>query len=220
MIVFPAIFVVTQAAEKVVVGYSSKKCNCRICPCFFRISNLTAEALSWCRVRRAQLSSNQGESSSWQKSEICADLTLRNLVGGLLDYILGLCLLLAKEGADPLYGLGGDYDGGSQGSLSVDDKSVAILTAGLLILGVVDTKDMIFGLEALVEGEQHHALGVGIQLARLLLHDGELGVDLGQRLVAKIIGFFDVWGDILVGLLEVGHDGGSEGLVGGVAELQ
>lgn len=147
-------------------------------------------------------------------------MTLRPLVGVLLDHLLRLGLLLAEEGADPLHGLGGDDDGGAQGGLAVDDEPVAALAAGLLVLGAVDAQDVVLGLEALVQREQHHALGVGVQLARLLLDDGELGVDLGQRLVAEVVGLLDVRGDVLVGLLEVGHDRGGEGLVGRVAQLQ
>lgn len=130
--------------------------------------------------------------------------------------IVGLLLLRAQEVANESDSLAGEDEGSGDGSLTGGDQGEAglIATVGLLILAGVGGQDVVAALEALVVWEQDNALGVGVQLVGGLLDDREALVDLGQCLVAEVVRLLDVGLNILVGAVEIGHNGGGKGLVG------
>lgn len=135
--------------------------------------------------------------------------------------IVGLLLLRAEEVTDESDSLAGDDEGSSDGSLAGGDQGEAGLVAavGLLVLAGVGAPDMVAALKALVVWEQDNALGIGVQLVGGLLDDRETLIDLGQCLVAEVVGLLDIGLDILVGAVEVVDNGSGKGLVGRVAEL-
>lgn len=134
---------------------------------------------------------------------------------------MGLLLLRAEEVTNEPDGLAGEDEGSSDCSLAGGDQGEAGLVAavGLLVLAGVGAPDMVAALEALVVWEQDNALGIGIQLVGGLLDDREPLIDLGQCLVAEVVGLLDIGLDILVGAVEVGYNGSGKGLVGRVADL-
>ncbi len=139
------------------------------------------------------------------------------LVNLLLDLLGDLSLLDSDVAAGKGEGLVADLEEGGDGGLAL--AQVALL--GLLLgLGAVDLEDVVAALEALVVGQEDEGLGVAVELGRGLLDDGEALVDAGQRLLAERVGTLDVRRDELVGLGEVGQEGGGKGLVGRVAELE
>lgn len=135
--------------------------------------------------------------------------------------IVGLLLLRAQEVANESDSLAGEDEGSSDGSLAGGDQGEAglIATVGLLILAGVGGEDVVAALEALVVWEQDNVLGVGVQLVGGLLDDREALIDLGQCLIAEVVRLLDVGLNVLVGAVEIGHDGSGKGLVSRVAEL-
>lgn len=165
-------------------------------------------------IRNGALASKVGSKTTGQRdSLIVVDLVVHSVVG--------LLLLRAEEVSDKSDGLASKNESSGDSGLAGRDQSEAGITAavGLLILVRVEAKDVVAALEALVVWEQDDALGVGVQLVCGLLDGREPLVDLGQRLVAEVVCLLDVRLDILVGAVEVGHDGSSKGLVGRVAKL-
>ena len=136
-----------------------------------------------------------------------------NFVAGSLA---GLGLLGVEDGAEPGQGLVADDERGDDGSLAVGDQAGLLI---LLVLAGKDVEDVVAALDALVVRQQDEALGVVVQVVGGPLDDGEALVDAGQGLVAEGVGLGQEGDDVTVGLGEVGDDGGGEGLVGGVAQL-
>lgn len=152
--------------------------------------------------------------------DICDSLVIQRaglLVDLVVDDLGSLGLLGRDEGADPGQGLVTDDNGRDDGSLAVANVAALLI---ILDLGRVDVEDVVAALKGLVVGQQDEALGVGVELAGGLLDEGEALVEAVERLVAERVDAGDVGRDVLVGLGEVGQDGGGEGLVGRVAELE
>ncbi len=139
------------------------------------------------------------------------------LVNLLLDLLGDLGLLDSDVAAGEGECLVADLEDGGDGGLAL--AQVALLRL-LLGLGAVDVKDVVATLEALIVGQEDEGLGVAVELGGGLLDNGEALVDAGQRLLAERVGALDIRRDELVGLGEVGEDGGGKGLVGRVAELR
>jgi hypothetical protein len=94
------------------------------------------------------------------------------------------------------------------------------LSAHLFVLGVVRLEDVFLAVGAHLQWVEDDCLAVVIKFAGWLLHDREFGVDCGEGRVAEGIGLFDVWGDVFVGLGEVGEEGFAELLVAGGGEVE
>lgn len=135
--------------------------------------------------------------------------------------VVSLLLLRAQEVTNEPDSLAGEDKSSSDGGLAGGDQGEAgvAATVGLLVLAGVGAPDVVASLETLVVWEQDNALGIGVQLVGGLLDDREALVDLGQGLVAQVVCLLDVGLDILIGTVEVGHDGSGKCLVGRVAEL-
>jgi hypothetical protein len=93
----------------------------------------------------------------------------------------GLGLLLVQERAQPREGLVANDEDGGNGSLSVGNETSLL---DLLNLGVVDIKDVVLALEALLEGKQDESSGILVELIGGLLNGGELLIDTVEGLVA------------------------------------
>lgn len=133
-----------------------------------------------------------------------------------MSSLLGLVLTRSEEITEVVESLRGDDQARREQRLSVCHNAIA---ANLLILGVVDTEQVVGGLLALGDGEEGDVLAVGDDLFCWLLEDGQLLVDLGQGSGAEVVDLLDVGRDVLVGPGKVGDDGLREGLVGRVAQL-
>lgn len=143
-------------------------------------------------------------------------MTKHLLVDLLLGNLGGLSLLGGQEGTDPAQGLVANDEGSGDSSLALTNKAGLLLLLGF---GAVDLEDVVTALNTLVVGEEDQALGIIVQLGGGLLDDGEAGIDVVERLVANRVDTLNVGRNVLVRLGEVGEDGGSEGLVGRVTEL-
>lgn len=143
-------------------------------------------------------------------------LVVNLVVGGMLS----LLLLLAQEVSNELDCVTGQDEGGGDRSLARQNEARTIIAASLLVLAGVDVQDVVLALESLVVGEQHETLGVRVQLTSGFLDHGPPLIDLGQCLVAKVVGFLDVRLDVLVGAGQVRQDGTGESFIGRTAQLE
>lgn len=134
----------------------------------------------------------------------------------LVGHVLSLLFPRVEESANPVESLTSDGKDSAHERLAVNEQA---LTPELLALGRVNAQHVLLALHSLVVGEEHEALGVGVELVRGLLNDGESLVDPREGLVPKLVGPFYVGNDVLVRLAEVGHDGLGEAPVRRVAKL-
>lgn len=142
------------------------------------------------------------------------------IVNLVVNMLVSLLSLLAQEIPNEFERLDRDDQSGSEGGLPSQQETRAIITTQVLMLPRVDINDVIPALESLGVGKKDEALGVRVELSSGFLHNGPPLVNLGQSLVAEIIGLQHVWFDILVGFGQIWKDGDSKGLVGRVAELK
>lgn len=141
-------------------------------------------------------------------------------MGFVIDMLVGVLSSVTQQVSDKLESLDGDDESGSECGLSSQNETGTIVAAQILVFSGVDVNNVVPALESFVVRKKDEALGVRVQLPGGLLDNRPPLVNLGQGLIAEIVGLQDVWLDVLVGLGQVGQDGGGKGFVRGVTELE
>lgn len=142
------------------------------------------------------------------------------IVDLVVDMLVSLLALLSQEIPNELESFNGDDESGGECGLAGQEKARAVVSSKVLVFARVDINHVVPTLKRLGVGKKDKALCLRIQLAGRLLDNRPPLVDFCQGLVAEVVRLLDIWLDILVGLGQIGQDGGSKGLVGGVAELK
>lgn len=152
--------------------------------------------------------------------EVCGRRSISSLLLDLVVDGLGcLGLFGGEEAAEPAKSLVADDEGGVNGGQALGDEALLVV-AGLFDLAVVDVEDVVTALNALVEGDEKEVTGVLVDFASGLLDGGEALIDAAEGLIAEGVCLADVGGEVLVWLLEIGHHGAGERLIGRVAEAE
>lgn len=123
----------------------------------------------------------------------------------------------SQEAAQPIQSLVADNKGSRDGGLALANEALLL---DLLSFASIDFEDVVTTRDTLIVRKQDQAAGVVVQVAGGLLDDGESLLDAGEGLVTQGVGACDIGRDVLVGFGEPRKDGSSEGLIGGVTELE
>lgn len=130
-----------------------------------------------------------------------------------------LLFLLAQKVSDKPYGLSSNDERSGDRGFPTQDQTKSVVTTSLLVLVRIDVNNVVESFMAFVQREEDQFLGICVQLIGRLLYDRELLVDFGKGLVSKVIGFLEVWLEILIWARQVRQDGNSKGLIRRIAQL-